>query len=336
MGNWHCIPSSCVEVVYQTYEPPKIRWRYPGFAWQEIIGADDYTITQPQGQCNTGYLLKGRYESAHRNFCRQIIKWYSLPNQPIPGKIIGFEERIISGVNKWVILYQLPGFNQPIQAYTQLIDEFFGYFIIQNKDACSSGGGQGYGWTGGFFSIDSIKRADNQPDNCGDCVFIVTKNGQVVHTETRAVCPEVQKIPCKLSDVRHSIEIKKLPLLEKVEVVPYQYSAYKLPGVPAPIVQADKIPAECLNIYNNAIYVIPPSGEGIYPDATPFDSFVTQICSASGCPPPEYQVICDCNSCESCPDGTCAVECDGQICCYDSDGVSVKQIATSNYCGVTP
>jgi hypothetical protein len=319
MGNWHCIPSSCVEVVYQTYEPPKIRWRYPGFAWQEIIGADDYTITQPQGQCNTGYLLKGRYESAHRNFCRQIIKWYSLPNQPIPGKIIGFEERIISGVNKWVILYQLPGFNQPIQAYTQLIDEFFGYFIIQNKDACNSGGGQGYGWTRGFFSIDSIKRADNQPDNCSDCVFIVTKNGQVVHTETRAVCPEVEKIPCKLSDVRHSIEIKKLPLLEKVEVTDYGYLV-PLDLVPIPgIDPLYAIPEQCLNIYKSWIFTTTPTDIVDYDQYTTANrNYIAQICSAPGCPPPEYQVICDCNSCESCPSGTCAVECDGQICCYDS------------------
>ena len=191
---------------------------------------------------------------------------------------------------------------------------------------------------GDFYDIIATPVENDYPLECrnsivNQCEFKVFKNGQIVHQETRAVCPEVEKIPCKLSDVRHSIEIKKLPYLEKVEVVPYAYSAYKLPGVPAPIVQADQIPAECLNIYNNAIYVIPPSGQGIYPNGTPFDSFITQICSAPGCLPPEYQVICDCNNCQSCPDGTCPIECNNHICCYNDYGVSVAQIPKSNYCG---
>jgi hypothetical protein len=182
----------------------------------------------------------------------------------------------------------------------------------------------------------TVYRPGSLQDTCGNlsssCIFKVFKNGAIVHTETRTVCPEVEKIPCKLSDINHSIEIKKLPYLEKVEVVPYAYSAYKLPGVTAPIVQADKIPAECLNIYNNAIYVIPPSGIGIYSNATPFDSFVAQICSAPGCPPPEYQVICDCQ-CQTCPGDTCPIECGDRICCYNDYGVSVQSIPKSDYCG---
>jgi hypothetical protein len=50
MGNWHCVPSSCAEVVYQEYLPPVVRWRYPGENWQEIE-ADDYSLAQIQQPC---------------------------------------------------------------------------------------------------------------------------------------------------------------------------------------------------------------------------------------------------------------------------------------------
>ncbi|HEY9772117.1 MAG TPA: hypothetical protein V6C71_27035 [Coleofasciculaceae cyanobacterium] len=45
MGNWHCIPSGCAEVVYQEYLPPSVRWRYGSEPWQEIDG-DDYSINK--------------------------------------------------------------------------------------------------------------------------------------------------------------------------------------------------------------------------------------------------------------------------------------------------
>ena len=62
--------------------------------------------------------------------------------------------------------------------------------------------------------------------------------------------------------------------------------------------------------------------------------FIAQISSAPNCPPPEYTVICDCAMCESCPDGTCPVECNGHICCYDTTtGVAVKEIPIDEYCG---
>jgi hypothetical protein len=56
MGNFHCVPSGCAEVVYQEYLPPVVRWRYPGEAWQEIVGADNYTTEIiPDLSLNTAY-----------------------------------------------------------------------------------------------------------------------------------------------------------------------------------------------------------------------------------------------------------------------------------------
>lgn len=309
MGNWHCIPSSCAEVVYQEYEPPKIRWRYSNEAWQEIIGADDYSIQVDTpnftgGQCQTSlYGVFGAWDGQDRV---QILY--------VPGKITKVECAVV-------------GNNYQIKVRT-----------TNNSNVYSAGNYHVY-------PINPVGTTKVLPmagnlDNCGNkptsCLFKVTKNGAIVYQETREFCPEIKKIPCKLSDVRHSIEIKKLPYLEKVEVVPYQYSASRQPGLspaPIPIPQADPIPSECLNIYNNAIYVIPPNPNALrLPNATPFDSFVTQICSYPGCPPPEYQVICDCQ-CQTCPGDTCPIECDDHVCCYNDYGVSVAQIPKANYCG---
>jgi hypothetical protein len=308
MGNWHCISSSCATVYYREYEPPKVRWQYPNEPWQEIKG-DDYSVETKVpnftgGQCEGGYRVHCRWDGIPKASCF------------IEGKITSVK-CVVTKFDRFVDGYGVVVTND--KGRTVVSTNYSG--SLQNPNS-------------NVVEIEPYGAANNCGNPPTACVFKVLKKGQVVHTETRTVCPEVQKIPCKLSSLGHSIEIKKLPYLEKVEVVPYQYSAYRSPSVPAPIVQADKIPAECLNIYNNAIYVIPPSGQGIYPNGTPFDSFVAQICSAPGCPPPEYQVICDCDSCESCPDGTCAVECDQQICCYDTaTGKAIKTIAVANYCG---
>lgn len=329
MGNWHCIPSSCATVHYREYEPPKIRWRYDSEPWQEIEG-DDYLLARSKGQCNTGYLLRGRFEAAYEFGCRQIWEWYSNPNLPVPGVILGFEERIISGQTRWVILYQRPNQSAP-QVYTNLIDTFY-RTEFRNRVNCSRGGA--FAWTGGFFSIDSITRVDGQLDNCGDCVFTITKNGQTLYTETRAVCPEVQKIPCSLSTVEKQIEIKKLPYLERIEIRDQSINTVFVSPLEAPLLDTKPLPLNCYNVYKTYI-LAPPLLSNFVPlpgVVNPYQ-YVTQICSAPGCPPPEYQVICDCNNCESCPSGTCPIECDGQICCYNDYGISVAQIPISNYCG---
>ena len=62
MGNWHCIPSSCAEVVYQEYLPPVVRWRYPDEDWQEIK-ADNFTLSQDKGKCPTKYHSYGSFYS---------------------------------------------------------------------------------------------------------------------------------------------------------------------------------------------------------------------------------------------------------------------------------
>jgi hypothetical protein len=328
-------------VVYQEYQTPKIRWRYGIEAWQEIE-ADNYTTN-----IVTDLSVNTTYQIVYRSYV--ITPDGQSPAWNTTDRVLSTTYQI-DGVDDWWMLVDWPNNINPPRSYFTRYQPFARFAVKEANNNVTPNAA----YRTAFFSLVYVSKGVTTTKNVlqtngiwfvdlqatdpakrkTKCVFKVFKNNNLIYQETRAVCPEVEKIPCKLSDVRHSIEIKKLPYLERVEVVPYQYSAYKLPGVPAPIVQADKIPAECLNIYNNAIYVIPPSGQGIYPNATPFDSFVAQICSAPGCPPPEYNVICDCQ-CQTCPGDTCPIECGNHICCYNDYGISVQSIPKSDYCGGT-
>jgi hypothetical protein len=334
MGNWHCISSSCATVHYREYLGGKIRWRYGAEPWQEIAGDDYTTEVKPSYTRDTyyNYLYRRPVGVANNNlvWSNDIVWAGSIRFNGIQSfrlKIIHKGKTFYCPNNKYDTTVRDKDGNigsDPI--FNQRTADYYIEVVSQGVTTTIFRGSDGGQWAIGFVAADGVPIPTV-------CLFKIFKKGVVVYTETRAVCPEVQKIPCQLSTIEKQIEIQKIPYLEKVEVVPYQYSAYKFPNLIPPIVQTDPIPSECLNIYNNAIFVIPPSGQGIYPNAKPFNSFIAQICSAPGCPPPEYQVICDCNNCESCPDGTCAVECEGQICCYGSNGVSVKSIALENYCG---
>jgi hypothetical protein len=326
MGNFHCVPSACAEVVYQPYETGKIRWRYGSEPWQEIIGADDYSLVVSNDLTRNGsyrliyqqaIILNGSFQG-----------WGGISYFNISGTYNGIQNFCLF---EWSVGACLPGNADSIWIGNPNIPA--------NKPRSRSYGvriwSQGVAYNIFIGTSFGLKLVDLEYRNLSLpqlCKFTVTKKGVTVYQETRSTCPTVEKIPCLVTLTKRSLSIKKLPYLEKVEVVPYEYSTYKLPGVGAPIVQKTLIPPECLNIYNNAIYVVPPSGQGIYPNATPFDSFIAQICSAPGCPPPIYDVICD-DCCEKCPDYTCPIECGDEICCYNDYGVSVQVIPKSNFCG---
>lgn len=338
MGNFHCVPSGCAEVVYQEYLPPKVRWRYPGEAWQEIIGANNYS---------TEIISDLSLNTSYRYYFR------SIPTANLSTGTWGAETPSSSGfnangINNWHLrarwrqtdYYRYPPeakfFTGESTPYSNLStsDRQASYYLRYTDNLGqlierSLGTSTGI-WVTKIEAVDPTKRKNN-------CLFKIFKNGSIVHQETRSVCPEVEKIPCSLSSEVKTIEIKKLPYLERVDVVPYEYATYRQSGfssAPIPIVQANDIPDECLNIYKNAIYVIPPPEEALKdPNSIPFDSLVQQICSSPGCPPPEYQVLCDSCGCISCPDKTHPVTCDDVVCCYGDDGKPVLEIPISNYCG---
>jgi hypothetical protein len=130
-----------------------------------------------------------------------------------------------------------------------------------------------------------------------------------------------------------AIEIKKLPYLERVEVRNQSINPTFIGLSNAPILDVSPLPPECLNVYLTYI-LAPPILSNYVPLPGVFNpyQFIAQICSAPGCPPPLYDVICsDC--CEKCPDYTCPIECGDEICCYNDYGVSVQTIPKSNFCG---
>lgn len=185
------------------------------------------------------------------------------------------------------------------------------------------------GYVAGYNTeLVDVVRADGQPDNCGGCKLTIALNGQTVHEETRDTCPDVEKLPCRLSEKRKEIKILKKPWVEGIEVINFARGISILRNG-LPISFSSEIPKHCLNIYNTNVSgsIIPLPN--IYLE---FDH-IDQICSVPACPPPEYQVICDCD-CRECPPNTCAVACDGYICCYDtSTGFSVESIPSAEYCG---
>jgi hypothetical protein len=161
----------------------------------------------------------------------------------------------------------------------------------------------------------------------------IFKNGQKVYQQTRTTSPNVEIIPCSLSSISKAIKIKKLPFLQRIDVVPYGYN-YVIPDPNGQsITTTYDIPPECLTIWNVPFNL--PSAYGNISDgglSIPLSFiYIGQICSAPGCPPPAYEVICDC--CQVCPDGTCPIECGDEICCYNDYGVSVQTIPKSDFCG---
>ena len=292
MGNFHCIPDTCARVVYHEYLPPVVRWRYQGEDWNKIEG-DDYQLNNLIGQCPIRYDV-------------EYIAYYE--TQPF--------QRIVRGVfGKINMFYLLNG--------NLYVNQGLSHNPDANHPRILDGPGP---WND--FEILSIKRQDNKPDDCGDCTLTITKNGQIVHEETRDVCPEVEKLPCRLSDETKEIKINKKPWIEGIEVIDFARGVNIL-GRGFPVSFNAEIPKHCLNIYNTNV-----SGS-IVPIPNFYLEFdhIAQICSVPNCLPPEYEVICDCD-CRECPPNTCAVACDGHVCCYDtSTGISVESIPSSEYCG---
>ena len=320
MGNFHCIPSSCARVVWREYLPPVVRWRYENEDWQEIE-ADDYAIEQKQGQCRGIQYYVDIYRDRYRH--GQLIERNALKRDVVYGEI---EDAYIENTQ-----------NDTHPNLTAV------YSVVIGKDRYGRYNYRrslidGDGRTGILKSVN-IHRVDKQPDNCGDCIFTVYKNDEIVHEETRDVCSEVEKLPCRLSDISKEIKIDKFAYLERIEVIPWRYQ--NTLGL-LPLAEGDYasyraiIPDECLNIYKNLTVTIIPQGQsfGTPTNATQASyGFITQICSAPDCPPPEYTVICDCDNCRECPADTCAVACDGHVCCYDTTtGKAVNSIPLAEYC----
>lgn len=335
MGNWHCVPSSCAEVIYQEYLSGKIRWRYGTEPWQEIIGAGfTYTtkIIQNLTQ-NTNYqlvydspivsngILQGwtNVEYKYQLGTRNGISDWSLTFVDWKGTYTGKLEHSNASSNP-------ANFPPAGQRYVTV-------FVNLN-----TGNGQQTVQINTSTGLRGLRiEQTNAALRSTSCEFKIFKQGVQIRSETRSTCPQVEIIPCNLNPVSKKIEIDKYRYLDRIEVVPYAYDVRLgliVDGNYGLLLAKKPIPPECLNIYKNDVTSTIPTDFGNFANTVETAyNLIAQICSYPGCPPPKYEVLCDSCGCESCPGDTCPVECNGVICCYNDYGVSVKEIALADYCG---
>lgn len=352
MGNFHCIPSDCATVYYREYLPPVVRWRYPGEEWNEKI-ALDFTIEDESKKYDLDptkkYKITGkaivseRVPPASSNLPAKYVAGQEIEvflSGSYTAPIYKFEPVVVDkNINvNLTNIYQSGGNLKAKYCYKETKQ-----WILKTKT--DDGTAPRIKAIGGSYSEPAIDlnigvydltfTEDGEALPClnelkNGCEFTVFLDEQIVHQETRNVCPEVEQLGCQLDQQQKAVKIDKIPYLERVEVVPWAYR-----NLGYAVYQAN-IPDECLNIYNNTTVTIIPQFQGFPTPTNTVEAaygFITQICSSPGCPPPEYTVVCDCNDCEECPSDTCPVTCDGHVCCYNTiTGKSVKQIPVANYC----
>lgn len=350
-----CAPDGCAEVLYQEYLAPSVRYRFGSGAWSEIIGADDYQITPNyinrvlcDWQYSMGYSVLS-YGSltptGASNACNGSLATQSRCAKQIVNPQLAFDlSRIIgscyapiykyrvsdyaeadypcskAGLNdlslfctkpkgyrkveiychktpssatpEWVLAWN--GTKNYLPGYMLQLPSSGEYPVVYNPSTNIYVGVLPSGSDWEYFNF--IPTTNVAPISYR---LKITKNGVIVLDQIGSSYPEVQKILSSLSNQTKQISLKKTPYLETIEI------------------NQNGIPSNCLNIYKN--------GNNL-------SNFAAQICSAANSPPPKYQVICGCQGCESCPPGTCAIQCGDRICCYGGDGVSKKSIALANYC----
>lgn len=357
----HCTSSSCVEVYWWDYTPSVIRWRYPGEEWQEIE-ADDYQVKTQPGQCNTKYFIEAEATYQGSNVgnlfvCGETMRIVS--KRQFDGNIISVD-KIENPENRafgFAVVWKnrsgiIESFNVGVNGYKIGRTGGFGTIVWNNECRFVN-----YNSGGKNIRNVQIKRVDGKEDNCGDCEFIVYKNGEIVYQETRDDCPEVEQLPCRNNGKPNVIKIRKVPFVSKIFVsdVSITQEFRGKSDFRFPFIKVEKLPPGCLNIYKVFSFISEPFNdtgeapdpgdvirdffedpevnEGTFIGLNPY-RFISQICSTEGCPTPTYRVLCDqsCQDCKNCPSGSCPVECGGHICCYDKTGKAIEQIPIADYC----
>ena len=340
-NNFLCIPNECTRIKYQPYEKQGgVRYRYPGQDWK-LVDGDDFEIEDNRlGQCEeTYYMIEYHYNSQSQ------ITLSSSP--PIPSKPLVLRKPVGKAivVNPMAELKFEPRAGEVVTFSHGLYTATFNETVTNVRYEIRHSNGATYSaWIGLRAVPGSIKpkiiRLDGKPDDCGNCTLKIFKDGKIVYERTADDCPEAEilnpeqdGIDCKLADQVQTITIDKLPYLQRVEIRNQSiYPAYIF-GQPVPLLDIKPLPDECLNIYKTYVLAAPILSNFIpLPGLIDPYQFVAQICSAPGCPPPKYEVVCNCG--EFCPDETCAVSCQDVVCCYNPDtGIAVDEIPIEDYAG---
>jgi len=332
MGNFHCIDSGCARVVYQVYEPPVICWRYGDEQWNEIRG-DSYTVEQIDDLSqNTGYVLVSR-EAEIRNGL--FVKWKA---EHTPG----FGESYYNGISSWRLRFNFDGatFYNGANRYTRYnsSDPYYGSprQVSIWLEVIDGDGVLHEKFKGSTFGYWGVRMTPFNPnERSPKCLFKIFQGDSVVYQELREDCPEVEELPCRLSETINEITINKIPYLQRIEVRDQSIDTIYVSPLNAPLIKTSSLPDNCLNIYNTYTLAPPILSEYVpIPGAINPYQFINQICSSEDCPPPKYEVICDCD-CRACPPNSCASECGDRVCCNDeTTGILVDSIPIEEYCEV--
>lgn len=163
-----------------------------------------------------------------------------------------------------------------------------------------------------------------------ECKFSVFEDGVLVFSRTESICPIVNVFTCGLdedSTNNFNIDLDEHDLLLIIEgkgdlpitleeLLREATSFYN--GFPSDTSLVDNISSQGLGNPNECL---------LFLRINEFKSVdvVKQICSTPDCTIPQYTV--ECEGTRECPDETCEVECGDYICCYNAEGISVKQFS---------
>lgn len=337
MGIFNCISEGCVEVRWKPYRVTGgLKYRYEGENWIKIDG-DNYELINNTTIRNLRIINfdidrvvykynNGRVTYVGTHTINVYINFVNDKSTAFLPVLPYNDETFVLGSHT---VAKRMGILHRATVRPDLEPDFG--FVHTSKAFTNSRGDNRYGLLPS--TARNYAYRDKVEISTG-CTFKVYKQGRVIHEETRADCPEVETVKgeCELSDRTEVVQINKLPYLQRVDVVPYAFQnalGLLTQNDYGNLVVQDSIPNECLNIYKNYTTSIPPelvAGFAPSNSAQASYEFIAQICSGEGCPPPEYEVVCNCI--ERCPSGTCEVECGSVICCYDpATGVAVDQIS---------
>jgi len=327
MSNFHCINSSCAEVRYKPYQRTDgIRYRYPGEDWV-IVDGDDYTIDEIPESCRTSKFREHAFVAYRRTYSDGSRGTGRLQFVPDWGEefisatfegntiTVTFSDQVQTTdvVQRW---------NRPVQ-----IDSLSSYGRWFRETTNDDGEFLEGGWTS---NEEAIRLGGQRICSESSCKISIYKDSQLVHFATGSSCPTIES-ECELSDRQYVIQIEKEPYLQRIEIRDQNIQAYGLGGQ---LIDASPIPNECLNIYKTFVSA-PPFPNNFVPVPSilnPYE-YVAQISSDEGCPPPEYEVICNCQG-SQCPSDTCSIVCGSTVCCVNGEtGDLVTSIPLDEYEG---
>lgn len=317
ISNTYCKDAGKAVINYRPYSKGVVRYRYPNQNWQEVTG-ESYSLTEIKKQCpDIQYLYRyGKAIIYNGNFgeWREFTKGVS-GTAPfdnirfyINSSLFGTTDSVNPNLNHW-------GFgkkgNPPDGNRNRL-------YTIRITDSNGKDIRLYHGFSQGhkIFGFEP-KYPEQAAVLCpSDWKIEVFHCGELTHQETSEAYPEVEVIAPELMDTK-SITVDSIPKNHHVEI---SNASYSISGNSPPSISKKSIPSHCLNIYK-------VNGSFFNPSANSNNSenplqLIAQVCSAKCTPPPEVEVVC--LPPEKCPPGTCTVECNGVICCYDKNGISVK------------